>query len=270
MRVYLAGPMRGLADFNYPSFDRLAALVRSAGLVAINPADLDRSAGFDPAGDIDAQRSIALRRDLVALSEADAICLLPGWQKSPGARVELAAAREMGLAVLHAHDFGFCPPPSLIGLCGYAGSGKDTVGSILILGHGYARRAFADPLKAVASRIGWDGRKNSTGRRLLQDLGLAMREEVDESVWIAPTLEDLPERCVVTDVRFPNEAAAIRAQGGEVWRVTRPNTGPANSHESETALDELVADAEVSNHGDIDHLATQVERLLELHERTAA
>jgi hypothetical protein len=104
MRVYLAGPMRNRPLFNFPAFDEAAYRLRSLGHDVVNPADLDRAEGFDPATSVpdDAFLRRALSRDLVAITSCDAIALLPGWQDSEGARLELSLAKMLGLAVLDA------------------------------------------------------------------------------------------------------------------------------------------------------------------------
>lgn len=135
----------------------------------------------------------------------------------------------------------------LIGMIGFAGAGKDTAAEAL-LGRGFERRAFADALKAVALAMGWDGVKDERGRRFLQDLGLACREHIHERVWLDAALRDIEGRdVVITDVRFLNEAEAVREAGGILVRVVRPGVGPANDHVSELQLLEWPADITLTN-----------------------
>lgn len=104
MLTYLAGPMRGLDQFNFPAFDAAAERLRAMGHAVVSPADLDRKAGFDPntsTPDTDFLRR-ALARDLHAITECDAVAVLPGWQGSQGARLEVDLARMLGLAILDA------------------------------------------------------------------------------------------------------------------------------------------------------------------------
>ena len=150
----------------------------------------------------------------------------------------------------------------IVGLSGWAGSGKDTVGAILVRRYGYERRAFADALKEIAYRIGWDGQKDDPGRRLLQDLGMAVRDVLGADAWLPPVFRDLPECLVVTDVRLPNEADAIRARGGVIWRIERPGTVPARNHISDTALDDWAFDARIANEGTLADLEQTVRRLV--------
>lgn len=157
----------------------------------------------------------------------------------------------------------------LIGLSGYARAGKDTVGEILVRDHGFTRVSFADKLREAALAIdpilwtwvppgkervavrlstvidihGWEYCKENYPevRRLLQALGTeAGRNILGENIWVTAAFKGLdPDgKYVFTDVRFPNEYHAIGSWGGEVWRVSRPDTAPVNAHPSETALDD--------------------------------
>ncbi len=98
MRIYLAGPMRGYPGFNWPAFDRAAAALRRRGHQVTNPAELDRADGLVAGTAVSAEVVDALlERDLAILAMCGAIALLPGWEASAGATVELAAARRIGL-----------------------------------------------------------------------------------------------------------------------------------------------------------------------------
>lgn len=112
--LYIAGPMRGVAWFNYPMFDRVAKELREAGNEVISPADEDRKQdGFDPfanpayhtAGncvfphDMDFGKTV--RRCLDAVLRCDEIVLLPGWEGSNGAVAELTLAIWLGKRVRH-------------------------------------------------------------------------------------------------------------------------------------------------------------------------
>ena len=103
MRVYIAGPMRGLPQFNFPAFDRAAAMLKDAGHDTVNPADLDREIGFSPEQDTITHGFMreAMRRDLTAVCECDAIAMLPGWESSGGAKVEWMLATYLGLEVIY-------------------------------------------------------------------------------------------------------------------------------------------------------------------------
>lgn len=104
MRIYVAGPMRSVPLFNFPAFDAAAAHLRSLGHDVVSPAELDRTNGFDPATDTPDADFLrrALSRDLAAITECDAVAVLPGWHNSEGARLEVGLAKLLGLEVMDA------------------------------------------------------------------------------------------------------------------------------------------------------------------------
>lgn len=148
----------------------------------------------------------------------------------------------------------------IVGLSGFARAGKDEAAKVLVEEYGFTQVAFADKLREflyamnplasdqngwvtvqdVIDKYGWDGYKEtmygSEIRRLLQRLGTeAGRQTMWDTIWIDAAFVGLPEaaKIVVSDARFFNEFDAIRARGGEVWRINREGVGPANSHASE-------------------------------------
>lgn len=107
MRAYLAGPMRGVPEWNYPLFHAAAAEIRRRGHECFNPAEHD--GGFDPTGltghenltDLGFDLRAALEADTAWICrEADAIVVLPGWERSKGACAEVALGRALGLQIL--------------------------------------------------------------------------------------------------------------------------------------------------------------------------
>ena len=85
-------------------------------------------------------------------------------------------------------------------------------------------------------------------RRLLQRLGTeAGRGILGKNVWVDACLRNAPERLVISDTRFTNEALAIKARGGIVVRIGRPRYGPVNDHSSETGLESFDFDARIEN-----------------------
>jgi len=94
-RIYIAGPMTGHADHNYPAFHAAAQRLREAGWDVTNPAE-----NFD--GRTDLPREDYLRADVALLVHCEAIAMLPGWQDSTGAKLEYLLAREFGMVVLDA------------------------------------------------------------------------------------------------------------------------------------------------------------------------
>jgi len=113
-RIYVAGPMRGIVEFNFPAFHAATAKLRAEGWLVFNPAEKDNERhGVDISkGNVTGDESIAARdhgfnlREALALDldficrEADAIALLPGWENSKGATAEHATAVALGLSVL--------------------------------------------------------------------------------------------------------------------------------------------------------------------------
>lgn len=91
-RVYLSGPMTGLPAFNFPAFRAAAARLRAAGYDAVNPAEINTN----PAADWHQ----CLRKDMAALATCDTLALLPGWQDSDGAHLELHVAHRLGLRIV--------------------------------------------------------------------------------------------------------------------------------------------------------------------------
>lgn len=110
MKVYLAGPMRGYADFNFPAFHAATDRLRELGYEVFSPAERDVNTGFDPTGMKGHQDELgpagfnlreALGADLAYICKhADAVVVLPGWEKSNGANAEVATAFALGLPVL--------------------------------------------------------------------------------------------------------------------------------------------------------------------------
>lgn len=113
MKLYLAGPMRGIPNFNFPAFDYAAERLRANGFEVFSPAERDRAAygseiEHNPTGDEQKVTNPACTiNDCMSADcewicrNADGIALLPGWEKSSGANAELALARALGLSVLH-------------------------------------------------------------------------------------------------------------------------------------------------------------------------
>lgn len=113
MKIYLAGPMRGLPRFNFPAFDFAALALRSEGHEVFSPAERDRTVHGDqleqnPTGCEKMATTVvgfslreALGADVAWISaHADAIALLPGWEKSSGANAEFALAQALGLTTI--------------------------------------------------------------------------------------------------------------------------------------------------------------------------
>ena len=139
----------------------------------------------------------------------------------------------------------------IVGICGLIGSGKDTVAEYLVEHHGFQHESFAGPLKdAVAAVFGWprallegdtaESRhwreqtdpwwserlgRTITPRWVLQQWGTdVLRAHFHDAIWIASCERRIADRSspvVISDLRFPNEFAALRKAGARIVRVRR-------------------------------------------------
>ncbi|MGW3336180.1 deoxynucleotide monophosphate kinase family protein [Streptomyces sp. NPDC001009] len=178
----------------------------------------------------------------------------------------------------------------LIGFAGTARSGKDTAAQAL-LDAGWTRRAFADNVRAMLWKLnlpledhsytegfttlryevktyGWEYVKECYPevRVYLQRLGTeAGRGVLGENVWVDALFRDAETwgPTVITDVRFPNEADAIRARGGLVVAIRRPGV-EAGRHVSENALAGYLFDDVILNDGTRAQLRDRVMQLMSL------
>lgn len=184
----------------------------------------------------------------------------------------------------------------LVGISGYAQAGKDSIGKLLVENHNFTRYAFADKLREflyaqnpvvvvdfafehvervqdIVDKYGWERAKLDYQeiRELLQRLGTeAGRKILGDNVWVEAVFNDINkgldlgwnESVVITDVRFPNEAQAIKDHNGFVVRVKRPGITAANAHVSETSLDEWPFDYTIPNDATIEALALSVKHLV--------
>jgi len=163
----------------------------------------------------------------------------------------------------------------IIGICGFIGSGKDTIADYLCNFEEFRRESFASTLKdACAAVFGWDrvmleGRTKEarewreqvdpwwskrldmphlTPRWILQYWGTEVcRKGFHDDTWIASLenkLRNSRDNVVISDCRFPNEIKAIRAQGGSIVWVTRGS------------LPEWYDVALETNQGTFDHMKT--------------
>lgn len=169
--------------------------------------------------------------------------------------------------------------PTVIGLRGAKGAGKDTLASILVAEHGFRRLAFGDAMKdEVAEQYGIEAARlhdqkiknecrapdGRLWRQELQDHASRQRRE-NPHYWVEKVLSRLLEPpsdesnlIVISDVRDRHEVALVHAFGGKVWQVRRllaEQSAAADSHEAEHYLDAMPADREVYNiEGDLEPL----------------
>jgi hypothetical protein len=116
MRVYLAGPMRGVRDFNFPAFKSGADRLRNLGHDVFSPAERDLAEVGDifgsESGDLEEilARGFSLREALAAdmvwiARHGEAVVLLPGWETSKGACAEAALGHALGIIVQPYDEF---------------------------------------------------------------------------------------------------------------------------------------------------------------------
>jgi len=178
-----------------------------------------------------------------------------------------------------------------VGLSGWSKAGKDTVAEIMVRYHGFNQIAFADALRdflyvqdplvrmdgqeeywrlsLVIDKYGWQGYKNSPFdgnlRTLIQRTGTeAGRGKIHENVWVDVTSRNAAayDKVVFFDVRFRNEAEAVKSFGGEIWRIDRPGIEPANNHASEMEMNDYPFDLRLQNDSTLEELMNQVEYFL--------
>jgi hypothetical protein len=184
----------------------------------------------------------------------------------------------------------------IIALNGYAGAGKDTVGSTLVNNYGFTRVSFADILKEEVSKefkvplahfherdlkekpvavlmsdykdaalyLGDDIASSNYffTPRLLCIYYAAIERTKDPDVWVKKAASRVKGNVVITDLRYKNEAAWVKSLGGVTVRIDRSKTKPAMLHESETQLDDYEFDIRVKNDSTLAELDNRVEKLL--------
>lgn len=97
MRIYIAGPMTGIPEFNYPAFHTAKADLLAAGFEVRSPADHALGAHLVWAD--------YMRKDIPWLLECDAVAVLPGWEGSRGASLEIHIARALEMPVRAIEDW---------------------------------------------------------------------------------------------------------------------------------------------------------------------
>lgn len=176
-----------------------------------------------------------------------------------------------------------------IGLSGFARSGKDTAADYLVKNHGFTRISFADPMREALLALdptvpfgissikistlvrlgGWDRAKedNPEVRELLQKMGTEVgRNLFGKNFWVDQAFKKAEQydKVVFSDCRFINEADAVLAHGGSVWRVNRSGLVAPNNHVSETELNDYNFNVVFNNDGSIEDFYNNIERHLEL------
>jgi hypothetical protein len=177
----------------------------------------------------------------------------------------------------------------IIGLSGYAQVGKDTVANYLVENYGFTKVSFADPIREAlykldpnirvaemvgvslsnaVDNLGWEEvkRLSSDARELLQRLGTEVgREMFGNDFWVNQGLLRAKEHgnVVFADTRYKNEADAITANAGQVWRITKPGQGPVNGHTSEIDLDDYRFDWHIPNYTGFNDLYNLIDQIMQ-------
>lgn len=167
----------------------------------------------------------------------------------------------------------------VVGLCGYAGSGKSTAADHLQHNHCFARHSFAKPLKDMLRALGLtedhiNGKLKEAPCKMLggkspryamQTLGTEWgRDLIHPDIWVEAWLATMPQNApgvVADDVRFPNERLAIRRLGGLVVEIARPGI-EGGDHASEVI--DFQTDRIVINNGSIRDLQDRLDSVLRL------
>lgn len=286
MKIYIAGPMTGYEQWNFPAFFEAEKKLIELGHEVVNPAHNDGPTleeALASAGTAEAPNhtwGYYMRRDLPSVLSVDAICVLPGWRHSKGASLEVTVGESLGLDILCIKDGHLVPRVNIVGLSGWARSGKDTLADVLVEKHGYEKLSIASPmrdalyklnprvvangvagtaLRTVIDVYGWETAKEVAPevRELLQRFGTEVgREMFGENFWVDYAMSQIPDgsKVVIADIRFPNEAEAIKKLGGKVFRLERPGVKAANDHISEHALNDYSFDGHINNDSDIEDL----------------
>ena len=167
----------------------------------------------------------------------------------------------------------------LVALAGRRNSGKTTAASFLV-SLGYKKESFASPMKSMLRAIGvpycslygTNEEKqevlrlfNMSGRSLMQIAGTEFgRNMIHPDIWVRTFFErHLPPLTVIDDLRFQNELDAVKAKGGLVIRIIRPDSQNLDDdHSSETGINDLKVDQTIINNGTVWDMTEKIKSLL--------
>jgi len=168
----------------------------------------------------------------------------------------------------------FEKPKMIIGLAGKKRCGKDSVAAYLCAYYGFHQDSFAAPIRTfVASLCGYtlnelEAMKEEihplfgiSPREMMQTLGTEWgRDRISKTVWLDSLIHRLKNRrTVISDIRFDNEAEAIRKLGGTIIHLCRKGNEDTDDHASEAGIKVLEEDIYLPNNG----------TLVELYRNTA-
>jgi len=148
--------------------------------------------------------------------------------------------------------------------------GKTTSADYLVRRYGFVKLSFAGKLKEIAHDLFPEQfEKGEKPRKLLQDLGIKMRE-IDEDVWaryVIRKVESLPKEnnIAIDDLRFLNEYKAVKNAGFFVIRIVRDvPPSPFSNHQSETEVEKMPFDWVIYNTSTFERLYEALDRVLML------
>lgn len=178
----------------------------------------------------------------------------------------------------------------IIGICGFAQSGKSTIADYIAEAYKFKKKAYADKLREACTVLNpivgktdnWggvvryndllrdfgyeaaktDSRYGAEFRRILIYMGTEVgRRILGGDIWVNALYKDidLMDNVVISDVRFNNEARAIRDRGGRILKVTRPGVVAAIDHTSETEHLRWTHDGKIENNSTVNELHSRVD-----------
>lgn len=159
----------------------------------------------------------------------------------------------------------------ILGFCGFAQVGKDTLGAYVCEHYGTTRYAFADELKRQYCEMQHlslsELEKNKNQHRDgIVALSRARKNEFGQDYWVQALDKQISsDKIVVTDVRYDFEVEWIRSKGGKVFWISRPGFGAMNNEEYVyTTPVENICDDWIYN-GDLTETYNKLEYLLRRH-----
>lgn len=269
-KMYLSGPMRGYAEFNFPAFERVTNIIRAerSDIELITPHELENACDFDPDkfdpytdSNVKDHLKKVLKRDAEFVLESDCVLTMHGWEDSKGASAEVMLAQAAGIPCFEweeiVHDV-----PHRVALCGPKGVGKSTFARRVTRDHSLL--SFATPLRVMLSKLPFPVEylyemKNleipllgKTGRHCLQSLGSEWgRKLIHEDIWVKCMEQEILDAgdhtpIIIDDLRFDNEAKMLKEQGFKIWRVVRDFEDKfGDAHMSEKGVSSSLIDKEV-------------------------
>jgi len=91
-KIYISGPMTGIADFNYPAFNKKAKALKKVGYKVCNPAKIKHKDKNN--------WTMCLKESIIKMLTCDTVFLLDGWEKSDGATIEKELAEKVNMELV--------------------------------------------------------------------------------------------------------------------------------------------------------------------------